>query len=231
MKTIKLWTLSLGFTALLTVVTRAQEAPVVERVTVKDSVTVAVQGAQTTPLKEKLTWPNDLTVFTNATYRVGEGRERKIQEGQTLRRDGTVLNADGSTYPVYDHVAVVRGRAMITVEGEQSAVAGEYRLGNGKRVLADGTLIEPSGQRRRLLDGEILRLDGKSAEAKDTVSLIGGKVSVQKDGSKFEVAPGRTITMNEGSKVFGEGYLIKSDGTKVVLAEGQTVELAGVIRR
>lgn len=214
MNALRLCTVSAAITASAVLAASAQQAISVDRVTVKDSQLVAFQGAQVVPIKEKFSLPEDITVFTNATYKIKEGRERALKEGQTLRRDGTLLNADGTTYPVYDHIAVTRGQAMIMQDGEQSALASEYALGDGSRVAPDGTLTSKSGQRRRLLDGEILRLDGQAASSKDTISLRDGKVSVQKDGSTLDVPKGRTVMMNDGTKVFGEGYVIKSDGTR-----------------
>lgn len=231
MNALRLWTVSAVITASAVVAASAQEGGSVDRVTVKDSQLVAFQGAQTVPVIEKISLPNDITVFTNATYKVKEGRERTLAEGETLQRDGTLLKPDGSTSPVYDHLMVTRGRVMIMQDGEQSALAVEYTLGDGSRVAPDGTLIEKSGQRRRLLDGQILRFDGHSAPAKDTISLRDGKVSVQKDGSTFEVPKGRTLMMNDGTKVFGEGYALKRDGSRVTLSEGQTVEVEGVVVR
>src|SRR5262249_2654448 len=128
----------------------AQEAASVDRVTVRDSQLVAFRGAQMVPVKEKFSLPEDITVFTNATYKVKEGRERALEEGQTLRSDGTLLNPDGSTYPVYDHLMVTRGRTMIMQDGEQSALAAEYVLADGSRLAPDGTLTLKSGQQRRL---------------------------------------------------------------------------------
>ncbi|HEY6167815.1 MAG TPA: DUF6799 domain-containing protein [Verrucomicrobiae bacterium] len=232
MKTNRLFSLILALAASVAVRSSfAQDAGAIDRVTVKDGKLSALQAGQLVAVTEAVKFPGDLTVNTNATYQIGEGKPREFKEGQTLSKDGTMLEADGTTYPVYDHVTLNRGRVLVMRDGEYSPVSGQLALGDGSRVGSDGVVTGKDGSPRRLLDGQILRLDGTAAPAKDTVSLFKGKVSVQKDGSKIDVAAGRTITMNDGTKVFGEGYVIKSDGTRVNLSEGQTLEVEGVATR
>jgi hypothetical protein len=231
MNALRLWTVFAVIAASAVVAASAQESSLVDRVTVKDSQLVAFEGAQMVSVVEKISLPNDITVFTNATYKVKEGRERTLAEGEILQRDGMLLTPDGSTYPVYDHLMVNRGRAMIMKDGERAALEADYTLSDGAQLSPDGTLTAKSGQSRRLLDGEILRLDGRTVPGKDTISLRDGKVIVQKDGSMFDVPKGRTLMMNDGTKVFGEGYALKRDGARVTLSEGQTVEVEGVVVR
>jgi len=54
---------------------------------------------------------------------------------------------------------------------------------------------------------------------------------VQKDGSVLTLDPGRSIMMNDGTKVTSDGTVIMSDGRTISLAEGQIVTVEGVVRK
>ena len=82
---------------------------------------------------------------------------------------------------------------------------------------------------KRLLDGQLLRLDGSAVASTDTVSLVNGKVVLFKDGGKTDLRRGQTMTMSDGTKVSGDGYLIRPNGPRTVLKEGETLKLPGVL--
>ncbi len=203
----------------------------VERVPLLDGQMRVVQGGATNLMEKEISLPHDIKVMTNATFQVNGGKERKLLEGQTLGTDGMLTSPNGSVEPVTDHVAIKRGRAIVVQDGESSPVQGEYLLGDGSRVTADAFLIRPARARVQLLDGQILRLDGKGLPALDTVTLSGGKVRVQKDGSQFEVPANRSLMMNDGTKVFGNGRVVMKDGTVKQLADGEILEVEGVVRK
>src|SRR5438477_372395 len=64
----------------------------------------------------------------------------------------------------------------------------------------------------------------------NTISLQKGKVVVQKEGTQIVVGFGRSIMMNEGTKVFGDGTVISRDGTTTLLTEGQIITIQGVVK-
>jgi ribosomal protein L21 len=55
-------------------------------------------------------------------------------------------------------------------------------------------------------------------------------VIVQKDGSQLTVASGRSITMNDGTKVMGDGTVIRFNGDQTTVKEGQILALEGVVK-
>lgn len=209
----------------------AAPAGAIDRVQLQNAKVLVWQGGKSTPATEAVELPDAIKVQTNGTYTVANGKERKLNEGETLNRDGMLARPDGSLAPVFDHVMMKRGKVALMKDGETSVVSSTIIVPGGTSVYADGSVMLPTGSRRRLLDGELFRLDGKAIATKDTITLQQGKVMVQKDGSMFSVAAGRNLTMNDGTKVFGDGTVIKADGTRVTLREGDVITIDGVVRK
>lgn len=208
----------------------AGEPGAIESVTRKDGKLLTTQGGQALPVEKNFTFAGDIEITTNATYAVKGGKARELKDGQVLQNDGMLLNPDGSLTPVADHVVMRAGRPVLVKDGESSPLTQELALGDGTRVATDGTVTR-NGQRKKMLDGQLIKLDGSVLPVKDTVVLMNGKVTLQKDGSSISLRPGQTMMMSEGTKVFSEGYLITRGGQRVPLIEGKIVTLEGVVTR
>lgn len=182
-------------------------------------------------LKTNVLFIEYIDISTNATYRVDQGKERTFSEGQVITKDGWLINPNGTVMPVRDHVAMQTGKLYLYKDGSGGPVTDDYKLGNGQTITPDGWTVSSTGARRRLLDGQMFLLDGTPLPAKDTILLKNGTVYVQKDGSQLTIPPSRFIGMNEGTKVFGEGYIIRSNGTRQQLVEGELILVDGVIVR
>lgn len=208
----------------------AEKLQPVDAVSVKNGALSAVAKGLSFVPTNTVAMPLDIRVMTNMTFTVKEGPPRPLKEGQTLRKDGMLLSLDGSLVPVVDHIAMRNGKPTIVQNGKAEVVTAPKRLANGTRVLPDGTIYDSGGKKTRLLDGQLLKLSGSTIPAIDTVSLNDGKVVVQKDGARIEVPAGRTLMMNDGTKVFSDGRLVYFDGKTRQLTEGETVEIQGVRR-
>ena len=208
---------------------QAASSPPVERVLKKEAKMLVAQNGQNTEMKEQILLPNDIKVMTNGTFRVQGGKERTLAEGQSISSDGWLASPDGSLMPVVDHILMKNGHALLVKDGESSALTQAMTLGNQTRIEPDGSVQTPDGRLLRLLDGQMYKLDGSLIQTKDTISLKNGKVMVQKDGSAFDVPSGRSLMMNDGTKVFGDGTVVMKDGSRVTLAEGQIIVVTGVV--
>jgi hypothetical protein len=170
-------------------------------------------------------------VQTNGVFKVKQGKERQLTDGQTIGADGMLTSPDGSVVPIVDHIIVKNGRVMVVKDGAPTALAGEFALPDGSKVTADATQRGTDGKIRRLLDGQILKLDGSSLPVTDTASIQGGKVVLYKDGGRIELRRGQIMAMSDNSKVSGDGYVIKADGSRVNLKEGEIFKIEGVSTR
>lgn len=202
----------------------------VDSVTVSDGSLLAVAKGKSFTPTNSVVMPAQIQVMTNKTFTVQGGPARKLNDGQTLRKDGMLLSPDGSVVPVVDHAAMLRGKPVLVRNGKTEPVNTTVVLANGAKILPDGTVYDSRGTKTRLLDGQRIKLSGGVIPTADTVSLKEGKVSVYKDGGRIDLPPGRTIMMNNGTKVSADGKLVYFGGKTRQLKEGETVELTGVRR-
>ncbi len=209
----------------------AAESRPADRVFGRGARTWVAQGGVTNALDKPFVFAGEITVLTNAAFKIKEGRERVFKEGQTLLPGGLLLSADGSVEPAADHVTLKNGRAVAVRDGEATPVESRIALSDGAVVTAEGVHLRPGSASVRLLDGQILGLDGRYLPVWDTVLFTGGKVRGQKDGALYEVPANRSLMMNDGSKVFGDGRLVTRSGAARKLAEGEVVLIEGVARR
>jgi hypothetical protein len=203
----------------------------VEKVRFQQGKVIVSPGNHVLMAPDEATLPLSIVVKTNGTFTVKGGNPRSLQEGDSLDSDGMLSRADGTISPVIDHVSRNRGRVTILKDGQSSEPRETVRLADGTTVTPEGKITTPNGNSRRLLDGEIFKLEGGSVAARDTITKQDGRVKVQKDGRTITIEPGRNITMNDGTKVFGDGTVIKVGGQQVSLTEGQVITIDGVVTR
>jgi len=199
----------------------------VDGVTVKGDTVYSMQGGRLDMLTDDLKLPFDIVVSTNGCFKVGDGQERKLQDGQVLRRDGWLVNPDGSAWPVFDYVALKDGKVIVVRDGQTETLTKTITLSSHMQIAPDGSCVYPNGSSARLVDGQIFRLDGVSVPSKDTVTLEKGQVVVQKSGKLISLKPTEIMGMNDGTRVQWDGTVIKPDGTTTQLREGQTIFIDG----
>jgi hypothetical protein len=210
----------------------AQTNSSAEAVTCRTNTTLLQRGGELTPLTEELTMPGGIEVFTNGTFRVKEGKTRPLKEGQILRADGYLLEPDGSTMPVFDYIAMSKGRVMVFKDGEGEALSAALTLPDGSVINPDGSYWRPAGsygRRSRLAEGRLLTLEGAALAGLDTISLRNGKVVVYQSGAFISLqASNQVMGMHDGTRVQGDGFITFRDRTTTHLAEGQTITVPGL---
>src|ERR1017187_6120703 len=181
-----------------------------------------------TILTSRMTMPGGIEVFTNGTFRVNEGKPRLLETGQILRADGTLLNPDGSVMPVFDHIAMSNGRMMVFKDGEGEGLTTALTLPDGSTINPDGSYVHGT-RRSRLVDGQLLTLEGASMGGLDTITLSNGKVVVYKSGALIRLeSPVQIMGLCDGSRVRADGLVTARDGTTTRLTEGQTATVEGL---
>lgn len=204
----------------------------IEKVQFRNNKVFAWQNGAVIEAVTEVALPFEILVETNGTFTVKGGKEWQLEEGEILGRDGMLLKPDGSIVALMDHVTMNRGQVLRSEDGEAAAARDVIQLGDGTILRPDRKMITPHGTASWLLDGELLQPEGGSLPARDTITMQGGRVMVQKDGSMLPLDPARSITMNDGTKVMGDGTVIGFlSGEQTKLAEGQVFVIEGVVVR
>jgi hypothetical protein len=182
------------------------------------------------PLPQDLTMPGDIKVFTNGTFQINDGKPRQLNEGQMLRGDGNLINADGSTAPVFDHIAM-KGGVVEVKDGEERRLGGALTLPEGTTIQPNGEFVRPNGRSARLRDGQYITADGSGQlSGLDTITFKDGTVRIFKAGILIQMnAPNVIMGMFDGSRITAQGSLTRNDGSSRQLADGEMVILPGVV--
>jgi hypothetical protein len=221
---------AIAFTGFLLAQEQAPNTPPPEydKVIVKDGQTYGILSGQETALTNIIKLTASITVNTNGTFKVGDqGAERTLKQGQVLGKDGRLTDTDGSLVPVEDHVTKRGNQLVVVKDGTSSPVTSPITLGDGSVVGPDGYLVK-AGRRQFIVEGQIIQLSGEKLEAVDTATIVNGQVTVQLNGQSIQVAPNRSITMNDGTRVFGDGRVVKFRGGETRLKEGEVLRIEGV---
>src|SRR5258708_1825969 len=149
----------------------AEEINSVDRVALKNGAVLAMRDGVYLPLTNEVAMPHAIKVMTNGTFRVHDGKERRLTEGQVLAADGILTSPDGALMPVFDHIALRKGEPVLAKDGELLPLDKDMDLADGQRVSADGYLVGKSGVRRKLLDGEVFALTGQTVAVGETGAL------------------------------------------------------------
>ncbi|MCX6923391.1 MAG: hypothetical protein NT154_09315 [Verrucomicrobia bacterium] len=206
----------------------AQANATTEGVTGLTNRTLLQRRGDWTLQESQMTMPGGIKVFTNGTFRVNDGKARHLQEGQILRPDGNLLNPDSSIMPAFNHIAMSGATVMVFKDGEGEALTNTLVLPDGTCINPDGT-YERSWRRSRLVDGQLLTLDGVPMRGLDTINFRNGRVVVYKSGALIPLpSPNVIMGMYDGTRVQSDGFVTFPDGTTSQMIKEQTITVKGV---
>lgn len=206
----------------------AQSDASIDTVTCKTNRSLLHRGGQVTLLTETLSMAKGIKVLTNATYCVNKGAPRPLQEGQVLRSDGFILNPDGSTFPIFDHIAMSGAQVMVWKDGAAEPLSQPMDFPDGAIVNPDGTYARGI-RSSRLVDGQLITLEGIPITGLDTITFRDGRVVVFKSGALIPLQ-NRDVYMGmfDSSRIRGDGQRTLPDGTVSQMADGEVITLPGV---
>lgn len=125
-----------------------------------------------------------------------------------------------------DGVAMQNGRMFVVKNGAKESMLETVTLLDGTKVLPDGTYQRLDGTKNKLQDGYQILMGGELHKAPPLhyVTMKNGKMLVVSD--TVEVILDRELALENGNKVYPEGYMINS-GKKVLLSNGDRINISG----
>jgi hypothetical protein len=207
----------------------AAEIQIVDNVTFKQGRVLVPKDGDAVETTNDVKVAGNVLVATNGVFAVNGGNPRQLAEGQRIGADGMLTSPDGTIVPVVDHLIAKGNRVQIVKDGIARPLPGEFALPDGSKVTPDGTIRAPNGRLQRMLEGQLLKLDGKVIPVSDSVSLKDGKVILFKDGAQVELRRGQAMAMSDGTRVTGDGVVTRPDGTRITVREGEIIRIPGVV--
>jgi len=196
----------------------------------RDGFTWVVENGATNRLEKAVDLKGDIRLQTNAVFRTAPGKERSLKEGQLLLSNGFILGSDGSLTPAMDHYAIRNGRLFVVRDGVAVPASRPVVLPSGDRIDPAGWIRRISGSTSRLMDGEWFALDGRPLPTWDVISRLGSELRIQKDGALMTVPQGRSLMMNDGTRILADGTIVTPGRTARQLSPGEYRLLPGVRR-
>ena len=124
-------------------------------------------------------------------------------------------------------VYVKNGNVMQVSNGQEVRMYDSMTLLDGSKVLPDGTILRLDGTKNKLNDGQRISLNGQISNIpKDEyVTMNNGRMTIVKD--TIWIVMDRDLMLENGNRVFVQGYVVSPDGRKVPFNEGDKMSLAG----
>lgn len=149
------------------------------------------------------------------------------ESGKTGKKDRFIL----------DHVLFKEGKLFIVKDAETSLLGKDIVLSDGSKILKIGQIIKPNGSKILLHEGHRIALTGEelpdekpeetSNPDKNYLTLLRGRV--------WLVTEGKPALLKEDYNIHGkmivkiDGFVQKSDGSKLILKENDRLSLDGIL--
>lgn len=122
----------------------------------------ATVGGSENVLKEDTTLANGTKVSTKGEVLAKDGTSMKLSEGQKLDMAGMLVKHNGRDS---DHARIKDGKVIWSEAGKDKLLEDTKTLGNGTKLMLDGSIRLSDGTVRQLKEGDLITTDGEVIEA------------------------------------------------------------------
>ncbi|MBC7391275.1 MAG: hypothetical protein H7329_18895 [Opitutaceae bacterium] len=210
----------------------------------KDGLVYLVKEGKVSALKDD--YVQDTTrVSTKGIITYSSKPEKFVmKEGDVVSLDGKLMVAssgctDKSTKErfIIDHIAFKEGKLFIIKDAESSLLTKEIILSDGSKILKTGHIIKANGSKIQLHDGQRIALTGDELpdeKPEETTNPDKNYITMLK-GRMWLVTDGKPGLLKEDYNIKGkmivkiDGFVQKSDGSKIVLKENDRLSLDGIL--
>ncbi len=129
--------------------------PVMDHITQKDGKVTLVKEGVASVLEGETKLADGSIVMADGTYIEKSGRRTRLLDGQLIKLDGAAL-------PATDTATLTAGKVVIQKDGSQLTLrlAQSIMMADGTKILGDGTVINSDGSTAKLVEGEVLKIEG-----------------------------------------------------------------------
>ena len=213
----------------------AQESYVLKR----DGVVIKAVNNKMAIVDGEYLFPNGTKVNDKGLVTMKEGLTFSLKNGEKLNSKGELfLNNEG----LFSNGIVKKEGLVYKIQDGKVSALNEDFVVDSARVTVKGVLVTGSKNQKLILkEGDVVGLDGKlmlattpcsdagktkiSRFVLDHVTFKQGKVFIIKDAESSLLT--NDITLGNGSKILKTGQVVKPNGSKILLHEGQRIALTG----
>jgi hypothetical protein len=169
-----------------------------------------------------------------------------------VMRDGDILSLEGKLMVsatgcgdtktkkdrfILDHVHYKDGKIFIIKDAESSLLQKEIVLSDGSKILKTGHIIKPNGSKMQIREGQRIALTGEEMpdeKPEETTNPDKNYLTMLR-GRMWLVTEGKPSLLKEDYNIKGkmivklDGYVVKSDGGKMMLKENDRLSLDGIL--
>jgi hypothetical protein len=218
---------------------RKDEMMAMDGVTMRNGKMMKYNNGGLIPMDKEITMPSG-KVGLDGTVTLKDGSKVMMKDGDIMSQKGELAVAKSDL--VMDGVLKRDGKMMQLDKGKMKSLDSDVTLANGAKVSADGNMIMSNNNKVLLKEGDFVtmqgdmmmmkgsKLDSKGIESRtsnDYLTFIEGRMMSVKNGETQPMTA--DMTMPNGNKVMRNGQVMKKDGTKYILREGEKVDMSGEI--
>lgn len=131
--------------------------PVMDHVTQKGGKVMVFKDGVMTLVSGETQLADGSRVFADGTYVRKSGERLRLMDGQLIK-------VDGATLPATDTAMLQDGRVVVQKDGSSIPIklrpTQSMMMSDGTKVLGDGTVIGKDGRTSKLVEGEVLKIEG-----------------------------------------------------------------------
>lgn len=215
--------------------TSAQESYVIKR----DAVVIKAVNNKMAIVDGEYLFPNGMKVTAQGVVSTKEGLSFSLKSGEKLNSKGELFLNGENLYS--NGLTKKDGLVYLVKEGKASQVTDDYVV-DSVRVSSKGIITYGNKPEKFVMkDGDLVSLEGKLMVAVagcaettkgkkdrfvlDHILFKEGKLFIIKDAETSLLT--KDIVLSDGSKIFKIGHIIKPNGSKILLHEGQRIALTG----
>jgi hypothetical protein len=207
----------------------------------KDGKMMLLTKGKSTLMKNGITMANGTHVMLDGNYVLKNGTTFMMTEGEYINLAGNlipikIMYLDGDK--MKDGVIMQEGKIMTWKNNNKVLLEKEVTLENGTHVMLDGQYLLKNGTNMIMKEGDYLNLAGKMVPREmiyydgkimnDGVMMQDGKMNLWTENNQTELK--KEVTMGNGTSVMANGSYILKNGTKMMLKEGEHMNLDGIIK-
>lgn len=210
----------------------------------KEGLVYILRDGKVAPLKDDYV-QDSVRISTKGIITYGNKPEKFImKEGDLVSLEGKLMVASAGCSDkskkerfILDHISFKEGRIFIIKDAESSLLTKEITLTDKSKILMSGHIIKPNGSKIQLHEGQRIALTGEelpdekpeetSNPDKNYITMLRGRMWLVTDGKPGLLKEDYNI---KGKMIVkADGFVQKSDGSKIILKENDRISLDGIL--